>query len=353
MPVVPSATLIDYVARIFASLGSPQDEAHRVADHLVGANLRGHDSHGVIRVSGYVTYAQNGTLKPGATRRVERESASTALIDGGWNFGPVVAHEATELAITKARETGIGWVSAHNCGHAGRIGAYGEQIVRTGMIAFGGVNTPGGRFGAAFGGAHRRLGTNPIMIAVPGPTPEEPFVVDMATSVVAEGKMRVAVNKGVQVAPQQIIDGDGNPTTEPRDFYGTGDNSTLGALLPVGGEGGGYKGFALSVAIEALGGVLSGAGTSVEGPRGSNGLFMMALDPARFGEAAAFTSMFTTLLGFVKEPPYAPGVNEVLTAGEPERRMMAQRLASGITLDDETWKQLGAAAESAGTAALA
>jgi len=352
MPLVPPSTLVDYVSRIFAALGSPQDEAHRVADHLVGANLRGHDSHGVIRVPGYVTYVQNGTLKPGAQPRIERESASTALLDGGWNFGQVVAHHATNLAIAKARETGIGWVSARNCGHAGRIGAYGEQIAEAGMIAFGGVNTPGARLTAAFGGAHRRLGTNPIMLAMPGPTPEEPFVADMATSVVAEGKMRVAVNKGVQVAPQLIIDGDGHPTTEPRDFYGTGDNPTLGALLPVGGDTGGHKGFALNLAIEALGG-LSGAGTSIEGPRGSNGLFIMALDPARFGDATAFTTMMGALVGFVKEPPYAPGVSEVLTAGEPERRNLAQRTAAGLAVDDETWKQLGAAAESVGVAPLA
>ncbi len=350
MPSVPAAALTDYIARIFAATGSPADEAQRVAEHLVGANLRGHDSHGVIRTPGYVTLASTGVLKPGAASSIVRESASTALLDGGWNYGQVAAYHATNLAIAKARETGIGWVSACNSGHIGRVGAYGEQIVAAGMIAFGGVNSPGTRLTAAFGGAHRRLGTSPIMIAMPGPTPDEPFVLDMATSVIAEGKVRVAVNKGAQLKPNLIIDGDGHPTTEPRDFYGTGTNAKQGALLPVGGETGGHKGFALNMAMEALSGILSGAGTSVEGQRGSNGVFMMALDPTRFVEAGVFVSMMAALVGFVKEPPYAPGVDEVLTAGEPERRNLADRLANGVPLDDETWKQIGDAAASVGAA---
>ncbi|MGE3857584.1 MAG: Ldh family oxidoreductase [Dehalococcoidia bacterium] len=352
MPAVPAAALTDYIARIFAATGSPEDEARRVAEHLVGANLRGHDSHGVIRTPGYVNLASTGVLKPGASPSVLRESASTALLDGGWNYGQVAAFHATELAIAKARETGIGWVSACNSGHIGRVGAYGEQVVAAGMIAFGGVNSPGTRLTAAFGGAHRRLGTSPIMIAMPGPSAGEPFVLDMATSVIAEGKVRVAVNKGVQLKPNLIIDGDGHPTTEPRDFYGTGANPKQGALLPVGGDTGGHKGFALNMAMEALSGILSGAGTSVEGQRGTNGVFIMALDPARFMEAGAFVAMMAALVGHVKEPPYAPGVTEVLTAGEPERRTMAERLASGVPLDDETWKQIAEAATSVGVTPL-
>ena len=352
MPLVSAAALTDYIARIFEGTGSPTEEAARIAEHLVGANLRGHDSHGVIRTAGYVTLAAAGTLKPGAASSIVRESASTALLDGGWNYGQIAAYHATNLAIAKARETGIGWVSACNSGHIGRVGAYGEQIVAAGMIAFGGVNSPGTRLTAAYGGAHRRLGTSPIMIAMPGPTPGEPFVLDMATSVIAEGKVRVAVNRGTQLKPQLIIDGDGHPTTEPHDFYGTGANPKQGALLPVGGDTGGHKGFGLNVAMEALSGILSGAGTSVEGQRGSNGVFMMALDPTRFVEADVFVSMITTLVGFVKEPPYAPGTSEILVAGEPERRTMADRLAQGIPLDDETWKQIADAAASVGVAAI-
>ena len=348
MPIVRADALAAYEARIFAATGAPADEARMVADHLVGANLRGHDSHGAIRTASYVALAQSGALHPGAHPHMVRESASTAVLDGEWNYGQVVAFHAMNLAIAKARDTGVGVVSAFHSGHIGRVGAYGEQAVAAGMIGIGGVNSPGVRLTAAYGGAHRRLGTNPIMIAMPTTNPAEPFVLDMATSVVAEGKLRVAVNKGVQVPEHWIIDGDGRATSEPRDFYGTGSNPTPGALLPVGGATGGYKGFGLNMAMEALSGILSGAGTAVKGARGSNGVFLMALDPARFTGLDTFVAMLAALIAHVQEPPFAPGVNEVLTAGEPERRTMAQRRAHGIELDDETWKQIGEAAASVG-----
>ena len=352
MPTLAAQTLVEYVARIFAATGAPAAEAHVVADHLVGANLRGHDSHGVIRVSGYVTLASAGTLKPGAAASIVRESASTALLDGGWNYGQIVTHRATEIAIAKARETGVAVVSAFNSGHAGRIGAYGERIVEAGMIALGGVNTPGTSLVAAHGGTRRRLGTNPIMIAIPGPTPAEPFVLDMATSVIAEGKLKVAANKGVHVAPELIIDAEGHPTTDPSDFYGTEAHPEQGALLPVGGATGGHKGSGLNIAIDALGGILSGAGTSLEGPRGSNGVFIMALDPERFAGTELFVTMMGGLLNGMRQPPFAPGVEEVLTAGEPERRNMALRLTHGVPLDEATWEQIVAAGASVGVPAI-
>ena len=204
--VIRTEPLREYIAAICKAAGSSAGEADRIATQLIEANLRGHDSHGVIRVPGYVGYATSGVLRPGAAPSIVRETVSTALLDAGWNYGQIGAWHATNLAIAKARETGIGWVSAFQCGHIGRVGAYGEQIVEAGMIAFGGVNSPGGRLTAAFGGAHRRTGTSPIMIAMPGPSAEEPFVLDMATSVIAEGKVRVAVNKGTQLKPQLIID---------------------------------------------------------------------------------------------------------------------------------------------------
>ncbi|MEX2445700.1 MAG: Ldh family oxidoreductase, partial [Dehalococcoidia bacterium] len=197
-----------------------------------------------------------------------------------------------------------------------------------------------------------RLATSPIMIAMPTERPGEPFVLDMATSVVAEGKLRVATNKGVPVPEQWIVDGDGNPTTDPRDFYGTGGNSTPGALLTVGGATSGYKGFGLSMAVEALSGVLSGAGTAEAGPRGTNGVFLMALDPDAFAGLDAFMAMLTGFADYVRQPPYQPGVEEVLVAGEPERRAMAHRLEHGLELDDETWKQIVDAGVSYGVSAI-
>jgi len=348
---IPADQLTDFITEIFEKLGSPADEARQVSEHLVGANLRGHDSHGVIRTFGYVQQVRNGVLKPGAPTTVERESAATALIDGGWNLGQPVAIRAMDIAIEKARETGVAFISAHNTGHIGRVGAYGEQAQRHGMIAMGGVNSPGGRLTAAFGGTQRRTGTSPIMIAMPSGREEEPFVLDMATSVVAEGKLKVAVNAGKPVPDGWILDGDGNASNDARDFYGTGTNELQGALLPVGGPVGGYKGFGLNLAMEALSGILSGAGSSVAGARGTNGVWFMVLDPSRFLPLESFTSGLDELVEFVKEPPYAPDHEEILIAGEPERRRMAARLANGIELDDETWRQINAAAEDTGAAA--
>ncbi|MDA0815174.1 MAG: Ldh family oxidoreductase [Chloroflexi bacterium] len=348
---VPAGELTEFIASIFEGVGCPRDEAQQVGEHLVGANLRGHDSHGVIRTLGYVQQVRNGTLIPGAPTTVERESAATALIDGGWNLGQPVAIRAMDIAVAKAREAGVAFVSVHNVGHIGRVGAYGEQAIAHGMIAMGGVNSPGGRLTAAFGGTQRRTGTSPIMIAMPGGNPQEPFVLDMATSVVAEGKLKVAVNAGKPVPDGWIVDGDGSPTTDARDFYGTGASEIQGALLPVGGPIGGYKGFGLNLAMETLSGILSRAGSSVAGTRGSNGVWFMALDLSRFLPVEEFTSAFDELIEFVKEPPYAPGHDEILVAGEPERRRMTERLAGGINLDDETWRQILAAAEDAQVAA--
>lgn len=348
---LPAPLLTDYLVRVYRAAGCPEDEARIVAEHLVEANLKGHDSHGVIRTTGYLTQIRNGVTKPGAPTHVVEDAPSMAVVDGGWNLGQVVATRATEIAIEKARATGMALVVCHNTMHAGRVGAYGEQIVRAGMAAMGGVNTPGARLVAAFGVGHRRTGTNPLMFAFPGDTPETPFVLDMATSVVAEGKLKVAVNKGASVPEAWILDGDGKPSTDPRDFYGTGDNEKPGTLLPVGGPYSGYKGFGLNLAVEALGGMLSGAGTAVEGPRVTNGVFIMAIDVARFTPLAAFTGLMAGLGAHVKEPPYQPGVTEVLLPGEPERRTMAQRLRDGLPLDDETWKQTVEAAAALGVAA--
>ena len=346
---IPADRLTKFITDIFTSVGAPPDEALQVAEHLVGANLRGHDSHGVIRTYGYVQQVRNGVLKPGAPMSIERESAATALIDGGWNLGQPVAIRAVDIAIEKARETGVSFISIHNVGHIGRVGAYGEQAQRHGMISMGGVNSPGGRLTAAFGGTQRRTGTSPIMVAMPSGTLEEPFVLDMATSVVAEGKLKVAVNAGKPVPDGWIVDGDGNPSNDARDFYGTGTNELQGALMPVGGPVGGYKGFGLNLAMEALSGILSGS--SVAGTRGTNGVWFMVLDPSRFLPLEAFTGALDELVDFVKQPPFAPGHDEILVAGEPERRRMAARLAAGIELDDETWRQINAAAEDTGVAA--
>lgn len=352
MPVVAAGELTLWLAGVFEAAGAPPPDAAEVASHLVEANLTGHDSHGVIRASQYVQRAIEGRYRPGAPVRVERETATTAVVDGGWNFGQVVGRETMAIAVAKARAQGLGAAVARRSGHAGRIGAYGEQAAREGMIAIACVNLHGGgHLVAPHGGARRRLGTNPIVIAAPTADPEAPFVLDMATSVGAEGKVRVARNRGTRLEPGWIVDGEGRPSTDPLDLYGgdpPGSAGTPGALLPLGGPVG-YKGFGLSLAVELLAGALMPADATRPGDEvGGNALFMLALDPGRFAGRGPFERALSAVVEWVKQPPFAEGHDEVLIPGEPERRRKAERLAAGLDLDDATWRQLAGAASAVG-----
>ena len=348
MPVLTPVVLRDYITRIFIAAGVPDDDAAAVAHHLVEANQYGHDSHGVIRVERYVSDIAGGTVQPGAPFVVDREGETTAVVDGGWNFGPVVAHRATEMAIAKARATGVGIVVAHRCGHVGRLGAYAEQALRAGMLGIAMVNNHGGsQVMSPPGGVQRRLSPNPIAVGVPTDDPDSPFLLDMTTSVVAEGKIRVARNKKQPLGEGWAIDAEGRPTTDAEAYYA----ASPGSILPMGGASA-YKGFGLALMVEALAGALSPAGTSRPGgPRGGNGLFTMAIDIAHFRDTEEFRASFGGLIDYVQSPPFAPGVDHITVPGEPERDARRAR-ADAIPVDDETWRQLTAAAQSVGVAPL-
>jgi uncharacterized oxidoreductase len=356
MPNIDAAQLSTYVENIFVATGSPPVDAETVASHLVESNLKGHDSHGVIRVVQYVEAVQAGRLHPDVETEVVSETDTTAVLDGHWNYGQVVGRNAMEIAIAKARNHGVGMVVAHHAGHAGRIGTYGEQAARAGLITIACVNVHGGsQWVAPFGGAARRLSTNPLVIAGPTSDPDAPFVLDMATSMGAEGKVRVARNRGEQLKPGWILDADGNPTTEPWDLYG-GDppgSRRAGALLPVGGSVG-HKGFGLSMAVELLAGALTPAGVvRPDATGGGNGIFMLTIDPNRTVGLGPFSEALSAAVDYVKTPPFAPGFDAILTAGDPERQRMAERLAAGIPLDEETWGEIAHAAELVGVAPYA
>tara|TARA_B110000196_G_scaffold104850_1_gene91066 strand:+ start:994 stop:2061 length:1068 start_codon:yes stop_codon:yes gene_type:complete len=352
MITINALILKEYIQKIFQAAGCPVNDAEIISDHLVGANLRGHDSHGIIRTLGYVTGLIEKRFTAGATFEIIKETPSTAVTDGGMNLGQVAAHHGMHLAIEKATASGIGLVTVRGTGHIGRLGHYGEIACRAGMIGMAGVNVPGGQIVASYGGGHRRVATNPIMFALPTDRADAPFVLDMATSVLAEGKMKVAVNKGVTVPEGVLIDGDGKATVDPNDLYGTGDNEKRGALLPFGGLLSGYKGFGLSLAMEALGGILSGSGSAKKAVRGTNGTWLMAINIANFLDPEDWEQEVSELLEFVKEPPYAENFTEVLTAGEPERIKMDERFSSGIPVDEETWKQISEAATSVGVSPI-
>ena len=338
MPTVRAEPLAAFVERLFTEVGTPAADAREVAAHLVDSNLAGHDSHGVIRAPQYLGQIRSGLIAPGAKSEVERESETTAVLRGHWNYGQVVAREAMDLAIAKARAAGLGAVILHETSHTGRMGTYGEQAAAAGMLAITMVQGRG-RSVAPFGATQGRLSTNPICIAAPTDDPRMPFVLDMATSVAAGGKVRVADASGGELPPDWAIDAQGRPTRDPAMLDGGG------ALLPLGGAAG-HKGFGLSLAVTALAGALSPVEHLSE-RRGSSAL-MLAVALDRFRDPAEYTATFGEFLAFVRETPRQPGVERILVAGELERLNRDERTRDGILLDDGSWERLAGAAEEVG-----
>ncbi len=345
MPILTFERLRSLAVEIIRALGAPADEAEMVADALARANLAGHDSHGIIRVEQYARMVRAGEIVPGAPAVVLREAPCTALLDGGWNFGPVVARRAMELAMRKAREFGTGTVSVRHSNHLGRLGEYPLMAAAEGLLALATVNNHGrGSMVAPFGGTDARLATNPIAFACPGP--DRPVLVDITTSVVAEGKVRLLKNAGKPAPEGWLVDAHGRPTTDPNHLYG----EQRGALLPFGGPVA-HKGYALGVMVDILSGALSGAGCSQSATcRIGNAMFFNVVDISKFLPLEEFVAQVTTLREYLQGSPPAPGFDRVVLPGEPELRAEQRRRQEGIPIDPETWRQFRACAEELGVA---
>ncbi|HUG38561.1 MAG TPA: Ldh family oxidoreductase [Candidatus Limnocylindrales bacterium] len=332
MPTIDSSRLETVVTGIVTALGAPPIDAAWVATLLVRANLRGHDSHGVIRVPEYAKAVKSGRVNPASPVTVVAETPVMARLDGGRGFGQVVARRGMEMAVAKAKMGGLAAVTLANTGHVGRLADYAEMAATEGLVAMIWANAVHGLNVAPWGGAAKRLGTNPHAIAVPGP--DGPAMVhDFATSVVAEGKVRVKRNRKERAPEGWFMDADGRPSTDPEAFYAT----PPGAIYPAAD----HKGYGLSLAVEILGGILSGTGPAGPGPGVfANGTLMICLEVERFLPLAEFHRQVAALFGWVKDAPRAPGFTEILVPGEPEARLEAQRRREGITIDDGTWTQI-------------
>ncbi|HIE29369.1 TPA: Ldh family oxidoreductase [Candidatus Poribacteria bacterium] len=347
----------DYLKRagiaIFKGAGAPDDEAEIVMRLLVKANLVGHDSHGVIRIPQYIHLIQHGDLHPGIAIEIVKETPSTAVINGNWGFGQVIASKAMEIAIQKAKTHSVSTVGAHHSNHVGRMADYAIMAAEENMIGMVMVNNHGAaQHVAPYGGKERRLSTNPICFAVPtgrketsaSQTTAEPLVVDITTSVVAEGKVRVARNRGQSIPEGWIIDTDGKPSTNPADLYA----DPPGAILPFGGIVA-HKGFGLSLMVDILTGTISNAGFSrANPPRIGNAVFLTVINISSFMPIEEYLEQVDAFIEYVKSSKPMPGFDEVLVPGEPETRMEKKRLAEGIFVEDETWKQINDAAKSVG-----
>jgi len=349
MPRVSAEELRALGRKIFEGLNVPPEEATWVAELLVRANLVGHDSHGVIRIPQYAQAIKTGQVLPGASFEIVKESPSTALANGHWGLGQVVARRAMELAIQKAKATKISSVGVFNLYHVGRLADYTRMAAEQDLVAVMMVNGGGAaRSVAPFGGTAGRLATNPISIAFPTGG-AVPFLFDMATSIVPEGKVRVKRNRGEPTPEGWLLDNQGHPTTDPNAFY----QEPRGAILPLGGSVG-HKGFGLAMVVEILSGILARAGYAREGvTRFSNGTFIIAIEISAFVEPQEFRAETDNLLRYVKSAPKAPGVEAILYPGEPERAEQQRREREGIPLEEETWHQILALARELGIAAAA
>ena len=334
MPVFSHDYLEKVAFHIYLAEGAPEDEARTVASHQVKANLVGHDSHGVILVPTYVDRIHKGHIVPGAPFEVVAESPATARIDGHWGFGFVVTEKAMQMAIEKARVHNVAAVTVSYQSHIGRLGDYPTMAAAEGMIGLITADSGAGpKAVAPFGGRERRLGTNPICIGVPSDL-EGTLLLDMATSAVAQGKISLAHNRKEAIPGSWVVDKDGNPTTDPDDYF------QGGAILPVGADQG-HKGYGLSFMVEMFSGILTGLGFGIDPQaRHNDGCFIAVFKVEAFRPLAEFKKEVTEFARFVKDTPPAKGFTEVLYPGEIEWRTERERLRDGVYVEDETWDQI-------------
>jgi uncharacterized oxidoreductase len=318
--------------------GSSEQEARLVADHLVLANLYGHDSHGVGMMPAYIGNTTTGRCVRNHHAKIVKDNGAVIVIDGGAGYGQVIAKEAMDFGIERAKKHGVCVVGTTNSHHIGRIGHWAEQCARAGMVSTHWVNVHGHKsLVAPFGGAEPRFTTNPYCTAIPRKG-KEPVVLDFATSQVAMGKVRVANNKQVQMDAGLLIDSEGKPTTDPGVMY----NAPYGAILPFGL----HKGGGLAVICDLLAGALTGGRThsprtiKKDGHDIINNMLSVIIDPEAMGGTAFFEDEVETFITWVKSAKPQPGVPEVLAPGEPERARKVDREKNGVPIDTTTWQQL-------------
>jgi uncharacterized oxidoreductase len=349
---IPVDKLLGFVSATFEAAGTSAEEGRRIAKFLVGANLTGHDSHGVARVPRYLDWLSSGEVVADQTIDVVSDSGALAVIDGRYGFGATVGRQAVAFGVERAREGGVSVVALRHAGHLGRIGQWAEMALEAGLVSVHFVNVAGSMLVAPFGGVDRRFSTAPIAFGFPVPD-EAPVVLDFATSAVAEGKVLVASHGGKPLPDGSLIEPDGRLSRDPETLYGPLESG--GARDAAQGSGairamGDHKGSGLALMCELLAGALAGSGCSgpPRGQRFANGMVSFYMAPAAFGSEEALRRETRAFVDFVRSSrPAEPG-GAVLLPGEPERLTAADRQAKGVPLTPETWAALSAAATSAG-----
>lgn len=350
MPNIDAAKLESFVADIFVRVGCSQAEGARIGKYLVGANLTGHDSHGVARVPRYVKWKQDGLLIADQVVKCVVDTPALTILDGQFGFGQTIAPQAVEIGIDKCKAMGLSAVGLRHSGHVGRVGEWAEMAAQAGVVSIHFVNVAGSVLVAPFGGVDRRFSTAPVCIGIPR-AGQEPVILDFATSLVAEGKALVASQGGKPLPQDALIGPDGHMSGDPKLLYG--DYGTSLARDNTKGDGairafGEHKGSGLALMCELLGGALTGNGASSFEKRWSQGMFSIYVDPARADPGLFFPAEVTRFLDFVKGARPSQADAPVLVPGEPELRMRKSRRENGIPLPDDTLLALTATAKSIG-----
>jgi len=331
----------DFVVEIFEAAGSSGREAGLIARHLVDSNLRGHDSHGVGSIPVYIRNLRSGDLMSNMSLSSVIETESFIICDANGGFGQVMAHDAMELGIAKAKSGGVALVGLRNSHHVGRIGHWAEQCAAAGFVSIHFVNVVSDPSVAPFGGVDARIGTNPFAVGIPREG-ERPIVLDFATSKLAVGKVRVAMNQGKPLPPGALLTADGQPTTDPTVLFG----SPKGVLLPFGE----HKGWGLALVCELLGAALTGGRTQT-GPKRRNTtincMLSIIISPERLGTAGALSDETTRFIEWVRS-----GNNgSVLLPGDVEAATTIERSAHGVPIDARTWSDIVRAGRAVGAQA--
>ena len=339
--------IVRFVTELLVAEGVPENDAATVAECLVEADLRGVDTHGVVRLPGYIDRVHQGLINPRPDMKFEQVAPVAASLDGENGFGFVIARRAMDAAIDMAEGSGVGLVSVRRSTHFGMAASYILQAMRRGMAAI--VFSNASQALPPWGGRQEMFGTNPLAFGVPVGK-EGDFLLDMSPCVAARGKIRRALRQGVEIPLGYALDSDGQPTTDPA-------KALEGVLLPIGG----YKGSGLSIMVDIMAGVLSGAAyggdvrnqyQDFENPQ-NVGHFMLAFKADLFLPMDQIHDRMDTLTQRVRSAPKAEGFDEILMAGEPERRREEAHRASGIPYSLKDLEPLLTRAEKHGLAPLA
>jgi uncharacterized oxidoreductase len=342
-PRIPTASLYQWVADLWLAAGSNKREAHLTADHLVGANLSGHDSHGVGMIPKYVMSWLGDQLQLNQQVSVVHDSGSLLSLDGNRGMGQAVTEEAMRLGIERAKEHGVCVLGLRRSHHLGRVGHWAEQAAAAGMISIHFVNVLSKQIVAPHGGFEARYGTNPFTIAVPVPD-AAPIVLDFATSAIALGKVRVANNKGEPVPQGCLVDSNGRPTRDPGVMFPP-PGDPRGALLSFGA----HKGYVLAVMCELLGAAVTGGHTIrpetlTHEHSVWNNMLAIVFDPDRLGSSTTFGHEVQSFVDWLRSSALQEGHEAIQLPGEPERASRRSR-AEWVPLDSTTLRQLDEAAE--------